>query len=299
MSAGEALSGHPVADRPGTAAESASAGAGTTLDTTSPSGQRSIESVAQVLIMLTIGAAAGAGSFTHVHDVAATHGQTGWLAWADAVVLELMSIASGLELRRRKRCHAPVRFPMTVMMTAVVLSLSAQVIQAEQTAVGWVAAAIPALGFLVMVKLALAHATVSPSALVIPERPDLATDDGKDPGGTSAASATVLELRSAASSPDAALMVSNDSPTREAGGAKQPPTSGRQKNDPTVMALLPMARIAAAELDDQGRRISRQALAHSMRAHGHGISNARASSLLRALNSERSDPAKPGLRHVP
>src|SRR3954471_606393 len=38
---------------------------------------------------------AGAGSFTHVHDVAAAHGQAGWLAWADAVVLELMSIAPG------------------------------------------------------------------------------------------------------------------------------------------------------------------------------------------------------------
>src|SRR4051794_15553267 len=55
----------------------------------------SIEGVLQVVIMLAIGTAAGAGSFTHVHDVAAAHGQAGWLAWADAVVLELMSIASG------------------------------------------------------------------------------------------------------------------------------------------------------------------------------------------------------------
>jgi hypothetical protein len=62
----------------------------------------SAEAVVQVVIMLAIGAAAGAASFTHVRAVAAAHGQDGWLAWADAVVLELMSIASGLELRRRR-----------------------------------------------------------------------------------------------------------------------------------------------------------------------------------------------------
>jgi hypothetical protein len=65
-----------------------------------------VEGVAQVSIMLMIGLAAGAGSFTHVHDVAQEHGQEAWPAWADAVVLELMSIAAGLELRRRKRANA-------------------------------------------------------------------------------------------------------------------------------------------------------------------------------------------------
>jgi hypothetical protein len=235
------------------------------LDTAGPSGQRSIEGLAQVLIMLMIGAAAGAGSFTHVHDVAAAHGQTGWLAWADAVVLELMSIASGLELRRRKRCHTPVHFPMAVMVTAVVLSLSAQVIQAEQTAVGWVAAAIPALGFLVMVKLALAHAAVPPPEPATPTSPDSATDYGENFGGSSATSATALELHNAA-------------------------PCARLEDDSAVVALLPVGRIAMAELDGQGRHVSRQALAHSLRTQGYGISNARASALLRALKSERSAP---------
>jgi hypothetical protein len=69
----------------------------------------SFESAAQVAIMLVIGLAGGAGSFTHIHDVAEAQGQAGWLAWADAVVLELMSIASGLELRRRKPAGMPDR----------------------------------------------------------------------------------------------------------------------------------------------------------------------------------------------
>jgi hypothetical protein len=102
--------------------------------------------VAQVSIMLVIGLAAGAGSFTHVHDVAAAHGQEGWLAWADAVVLELMSIASGLELRRRKHAGTSVAFPAGVLAVAVVLSLGAQVVDAERSVLGWIVAAIPPLG---------------------------------------------------------------------------------------------------------------------------------------------------------
>jgi peptidoglycan/LPS O-acetylase OafA/YrhL len=107
--------------------------------------------------MLAIGGAAGAASFTHVHNVAARHGQPGWLAWADAIVLELMSIASGLELRRRRREHTSPGFPAVVLGCAVVLSLAAQVVEAEPSLIGWMAAAIPALGFLVMVKVALSH----------------------------------------------------------------------------------------------------------------------------------------------
>jgi len=113
------------------------------------------EGVVQVGIMLVIGAAAGAASFTHVHDVAAAHDQPGWLAWADAVTLELMSIASGLMIRRRHRASRPVLFASAVLVFAVALSLSAQVVEAEPSVIGWIAAALPALGFLAMVKLAL------------------------------------------------------------------------------------------------------------------------------------------------
>jgi hypothetical protein len=47
-----------------------------------------------------------------------------------------MSIASGLELRRRKRAHKSTRFPAVVMGIAVVLSLGAQVVEAEQSVIG-------------------------------------------------------------------------------------------------------------------------------------------------------------------
>jgi glyoxylase-like metal-dependent hydrolase (beta-lactamase superfamily II) len=62
--------------------------------------------------MMVIGLAAGAGSFRHVHDVAATHGQAGWLAWDDAVVLELMSIASGLASTMRPQIEVFLPFDL-------------------------------------------------------------------------------------------------------------------------------------------------------------------------------------------
>ncbi|MBO4207725.1 DUF2637 domain-containing protein, partial [Micromonospora echinofusca] len=112
--------------------------------------------------MLLIGGAAGAASFRHVHDVAAAHGQPGWIAWADSVVLELTSIAAGLELRRNRRLGKSVAFAATVLTVAVFLSLAAQVVEAEASVVGWIAAALPALGFLAMVKIALGRADPAP-----------------------------------------------------------------------------------------------------------------------------------------
>jgi hypothetical protein len=139
-----------------------------------------VEGVVQVVILLTVGAVAAAASFTHVHNVAAAHGQPGWLAWADAIVLELMSIATGLEIRRRTRAARPAGFVALVLVAAVALSLSAQVVEAEASVVGWLAAALPALGFLACVKLVLSRTTATadavaePAPVVTPAQPDLA-----------------------------------------------------------------------------------------------------------------------------
>jgi peptidoglycan/LPS O-acetylase OafA/YrhL len=128
------------------------------MTTNRTSGQRA-EGVVQVFILLTVGGVAAAASFTHVHNVAAAHGQPGWLAWADAIVLELMSIATGLEIRRRARTNRPAGFVLAILVAAVALSLSAQVVEAEASVVGWLAAALPALGFLACVKIVLSRTT--------------------------------------------------------------------------------------------------------------------------------------------
>jgi hypothetical protein len=120
-----------------------------------------VEGVLQVIILLAIGSMAAAASFTHVHNVASAHGQRGWLAWADAVVLELMSIATGLEIRRRHRHGRPAGFVLTILVAAVTLSLSAQVVEAERSIIGWLAAALPAAGFLALVKIVLTRTSAT------------------------------------------------------------------------------------------------------------------------------------------
>ncbi len=148
--------------------------------TTRTRGERA-EGVVQVLILLAIGSMAAAASFTHVHNVAAAHGQPGWLAWADAVVLELMSIATGLEIRRRHRTNRPAGFVLWVLIGAVVLSLSAQVVEAERSVIGWLAAALPAAGFLALVKIVL---TRTPAGTAVPAgRDEQDGGDETDPAG--------------------------------------------------------------------------------------------------------------------
>jgi hypothetical protein len=214
-----------------------------------------VERWVQVMIMLAIGGAAGAGSFRHVHDVAAAHGQAGLLAWADAVVLELMSVASGLELRRRKRAHESTRFPAGVMAVSVVVSLGAQVVEAERSVIGWIAAAIPALGFLVMVKIALAR---------------------------SGSVRDVDEVAPASTAPPSPPINSQPASSR-----------GCEDVDPVVAVLIPAARAAAEALHSQRRRVTSKTLADVLRADGYGVSNARASELLRELKPELGGRVSP------
>jgi hypothetical protein len=221
--------------------------------------------------MLAIGAAAGAASFTHVHNVAASHGQPGWLAWADAIVLELMSIASGLELRRRRRAHTSPRFPAVVLGCAVVLSLAAQVVEAEPSPIGWTAAAIPALGFLVMVKIALGHA-----------------------GGPSDLAPSTLD--------DTAVRAeTGDRPTvepavgRETDASRRSAPVRRRSRGPSadledLRTVLPAARAVRDQLAASGEPMTRGALAHHLRAGGNTVSNSKVSALLKTLKSEREPP---------
>ncbi|WP_328415730.1 DUF2637 domain-containing protein [Micromonospora sp. NBC_00389] len=245
--------------------------------------------------MLVIGGTAGAASFRHVHDVAAAHGQPGWLAWADAVVLELTSIAGGLELRRNRRLGKSVAFPSTVLTVAVVLSLAAQVVKAEASVIGWIAAALPALGFLAMVKIALGRADPAP--------PDRTTRPVRTTSGPAPVNAPpvpdgresvrvrrrpVHPRTAAVRDSTAAVPAAADQgpavPDRRGGSA--PDRDGR----PELVALVPDARTAARTLAVQGTPLSRTALARQLRAEGHQLSNATASALVRVLRAETTPP---------
>src|SRR5262249_58869194 len=123
-----------------------------------------IENTVQMLIVLLIGGMAGAASFTHVHDWTmhnAPAGTGGWFGWANAVISELTPTAAGLEIRRRRRAHRGVAYPMTVLIAAAALSLTAQVAQARHSLTGWLVATVPALAFLALTKLVLSRTTTT------------------------------------------------------------------------------------------------------------------------------------------
>nr|WP_232074778.1 DUF2637 domain-containing protein [Phytohabitans suffuscus] len=265
----------------------------------------------QVVIMLAIGGAAGAASFTHVHNVAAAHGQGGWLAWADAVVLELMSIASGLEMRRRKRQHKSVVFPAAVLVCAVALSISAQVVEAEQSVIGWIAAALPAVGFLVMVKIALGRAAVetqtSDGAALV--RRVVAARNALVPekiGGSEDLPASGMPQRTRAAGghddgPASESPVPDSALRSRTGGSGGPDRSANRPQsglfDPAevtdVVHVLGAAAAARDKLLDQGLPLTRKALTEQLRRNGHALSNSRASLLVKILKAEVSveDPS--------
>src|ERR1700758_2432419 len=118
------------------------------------------ERLVQVLILIGIAGMAGAASFTHVHNWTmsnAPHGTGSWFGWANAIISDLTPPAAGIEIRRRKRSHQPIGYPMAILIAAAVLSLSAQVAEARPTVGGWISAAVPALAFLGLTKLILSR----------------------------------------------------------------------------------------------------------------------------------------------
>ena len=109
--------------------------------------------------MLAVAGMAGAASFTHVHDWTMHNSPAGtgnWFGWANAMVSELIPLAAGLEARRRIRHYGTAgAYPIVLIVAAVALSLTGQFAEATHSISGWLISAVPALGFLALVKLVL------------------------------------------------------------------------------------------------------------------------------------------------
>ncbi|MGC4792548.1 hypothetical protein ACLQ3H_00370 [Micromonospora saelicesensis] len=109
-----------------------------------------------VAILLVVGLAAGAASFTHVHDWTMTNSPDGtpdWFGWANACISELVPVAALLEIRRRRRADKPTGYPLALLIAAAGLSLSAQLAVAKPGVSGALLSAVPALAFMALVKL--------------------------------------------------------------------------------------------------------------------------------------------------
>ncbi|SDM34830.1 Protein of unknown function [Nonomuraea maritima] len=107
--------------------------------------------------VLVLALIAGAGSFTHIRDTASEHGQSGWMAWAVAICIDLTCVMAARERQRDKKTgrvrRGPVSWPVLVLTGGIVLSLSANLQQADPTMWGWITAATPAAAFLVAISM--------------------------------------------------------------------------------------------------------------------------------------------------
>ncbi|RFS83734.1 DUF2637 domain-containing protein [Actinomadura spongiicola] len=226
---------------------------------------------------------AAAGSFTHIRDTATEHGQRGWMAWAIAVCIDLTCVMAAGERQRDKRTGrdtGPLSWPTLVLVGGILLSLAANLAQADPSVWGWITAGTPAGAFLVAVSMlerrkiakpaGLADSSVS-GVLAVP-------DSFGHPSPSSSGSSAVP------SAPGPERTGGED----EQGGQTsipvpvEPSASPSSSSAGAVGPLVDFARRVAAEHHtEHGRPITRDALRARL-----GVSNQLASDLLRQLRTE-------------
>ncbi|MEV4183253.1 DUF2637 domain-containing protein [Streptosporangium canum] len=154
------------------------------MTTTAPRLAVRLADSAPVLILALI---AGAGSFTHIRDTATEHGQSGWMAWAVAVCVDLTCVMAARERQRDKKNGRErdgwISWPTLVLTGGITLSLAANLAQAEPSAWGWITAATPAGAFLIAVSMLerrAAEPRPEPSPEPVPV-PDAVPETGPEP----------------------------------------------------------------------------------------------------------------------
>ncbi|MCQ0023147.1 DUF2637 domain-containing protein [Streptomyces somaliensis DSM 40738] len=83
--------------------------------------------LARVDAVLVQAAIAGALSFSHLHDLAAAAGQSGWKAWAYPVSVDLLLVAAWRRMRQAQQAGRTAQGPRLWFLVALAASLGANV----------------------------------------------------------------------------------------------------------------------------------------------------------------------------
>jgi hypothetical protein len=117
----------------------------------------------------------GSLSFSHIHDLAAAHGQTGWKAWLYPLSVDLLTVAAYRKLMAARRVDgAPVLLAWCSFLLGLSASLAANVISAWQNPDRLIAVALgvwPAVAFLVCTLLSHDPAAPAPATASAPALP--------------------------------------------------------------------------------------------------------------------------------
>jgi len=230
---------------------------------------------------------AGALSYSHMHQLAQDHGQSGWHAHAFPLSVDGIEIVSSLVLLADRRAGRRSGWlPWTALATGTAGSFAANIATAHPDAVSRAIAGWPALALLVAVKLLSgmldrqkasgAHAivadhvrqTIDPAA---PAAPNLGTPPGQAGEPLAAAESRPMPAE----------------PRDQRPPSPPPMADADPRFDSRIAALLPAARAARDTLHQSGQSLTRDALAACLRLHGHPIRNASVTPLLRQLRHEQ------------
>ncbi|GIF71880.1 DUF2637 domain-containing protein [Asanoa siamensis] len=237
---------------------------------------------------------AGAISFAHMRELAADHGQTGWKSYAFPISVDGLEIVASLFLVAQRRAGRPTGWvPWVALIIGTAASLAANVAVGGADPIGKALAGWPALSMLVSVKLLFAmfdaqdshRAVARDDQRTVPTVPDVAQSvRTADPDG-------VAEIETVPCHQVETRPSFETGPADVVGRAAEGIDGHNKPASPssvgTVAHLIPAARTARTRLAREGRSLSRDNLADALRDSGHGVSNERASLLVKILKAER------------
>ncbi|MFI0480502.1 DUF2637 domain-containing protein [Actinomadura sp. 9N215] len=249
--------------------------------------------------VVVLAAIAAAGSFTHIRDTATEHGQHGWMAWAIAVCIDLTCVMAAGERQRDKRTGRQtgrMSWPTLVLVGGILLSLAANLAQADPSVWGWITAGTPAGAFLVAVSMLERRKAGTPTAARPSPVPDLRPSSSADPSDPSSSPWVVWEDDRPTVA--AAVQATQDGTNQDQGNDERdgqtsvpveqtpaaPSPSSGSSSSAAPGPLVDFARRVATEHQTQhGRPITRDALRARL-----GVSNQLASDLLRQIRTDQT-----------
>jgi len=281
-----------------------------------------IRAAAGVTVAVLAGIAA-AISYSHMRELAAAHGQTGWQAHTFPLSVDGIEIVASLVLLADRRTgRASGWLPWAALAAGTAASLAANVAAAGADLVGRVIAGWPAFALLVAIKLLSQMLEPRPEtdrptvvddrAVPASDRPHAVGTTGDGPG-TAAGPLPVPPVtaanghRATSILPSPPMLPGPSMGTRRVGpagdgdrahygpGMGRGPGSGTiwraqpaagTGTPPGVASLLPAARAARDRLAVRGDALTRDTLAAQLRRDGHAVRNTKVSQLLVELRKE-------------